>query len=67
MKFFKKLVAVLAIFILITEASKKVLQRVFCIQYPIQFWKKQEEIKVLIILDSEVNAMMHNYTLKLGF
>lgn len=63
----KKLIAVLEISLLMTRASKKVLQYVYYIQYPVWFWKKQEKIKVLINLSSKVNTMTPAYNSKLGF
>ena len=69
-KTFKKLVLVLATFAPMTGASKEdkeVLERVLCIYYPLCFRKdKENEMRTLIDLDSEVHAMTPAYASKLG-
>ena len=50
---------------LVTEASQEgVLQRIPCIQYPVQF--QQEGAQVLLNSGNEVNRMTLAYTEKLG-
>ena len=66
-RWFKKLVTVLATSASVTEASKKVtLERVPCIQYPIQLQKDKNAIQALLDLDSKVNAINPVYAKKLG-
>lgn len=63
----KKLVLVLAIFALITKASKEndvTLNWIPCICYPI--WFKKNKIQALIDSGSEFNAIILVYILKLG-
>ena len=51
----------------VTEASKEVtLERVSCIQYPLQFQKDKNGIQALFDSGSEVNAINPAYTKKLG-
>ena len=56
-----------------TDISKKVtLEQVSCIQYLVRFRQKNDEdknknVKAMIDLDSEVNAMHSIYATKLGF
>ena len=68
----KKLVSVLAIFLLVTGASTealkvKVLDKIPCICYPIQFCKdKDKDVLALLNFRSEVNAMIPAYAAYLG-
>ena len=64
----KKLILVLANSSLVIETGKKnyvTLERVPCIYYPLRFQKHTTDVKVLINLSSEVNAMTPAYTAKL--
>ena len=66
----KKLLLVLATFMLVTGTKKtqkvRVLDQVPCIYYPMQFWKNQgKEILALLNFGSEVNAMTLAYTAQL--
>ena len=64
----KKLVSVLAISLLVTDASKKVLKikvldKILCICYPVQFRKdKNKDVLALLDSGSEVNVMTPAYT-----
>lgn len=61
----KKLVLILAIFILVTEVCKKdniILDLVFCIYYLIYFEKN--EVQILIDFGSKVNTIIIKYALK---
>lgn len=49
-----------------TEAREEVLKRVPYVYYPMQFRKDLSEIKALIDLGSEVNAISPVYANKLG-
>ena len=48
----------------VTNGDKKVVVRVLCINYPVQFQKKQ--VKALLNSGSKVNAMNPDYAWKLG-
>ena len=69
----KKLVLILATSLLMTGASRKalkvrVLNRIPCIYYPVQFCKdKDRDILALLDFGSEVNAMTLAYAAHLGF
>lgn len=68
-KTFKKLVLVLAISALVTEASKEdvVLKKIPYIYYPFCFHKdKKNEVRALINSNSKFNAMKPAYISKLG-
>ena len=43
-----------------------VLKKVPCIHYPLGFWKDTVEVRALIDLGSELNAISPAYTSKLG-
>ena len=60
----KKLVSVLATSVPVTNRSEKVIIRVFCIHYPVQF--QEEQVKALLDSGSEVNAMSPAYAKRLG-
>ena len=65
----KKLVLVLATPSLMTKTSKKkyvYLTRVLCIYYPFCFLKNNVGVRALIDLESEVNAIILAYALKLA-
>ena len=68
----KKLVLVLATFLLVTGASReapkvRVLVKVSCIHYPVQFRKhKGKDVLALLDSESEVNAMTLAYAAHLG-
>ena len=68
----KKLVSVLATSLLVTGASReapkvRVLDRVPCIRYPVQFRKdKSKDVLALLDSGSEVNAMIPAYAAHLG-
>ena len=64
----KKLVLVLATFLLVTETNKEVtLEWMPCIHYLLCFWKDIVDIRALINSGSEVNIMALAYASKLGF
>ena len=67
----KKLVLVLAISTLVTDTKKaqklRVLNRVFCICYLVQFQKdKSKDVLALFDSGSQVNAMIPAYVVQLG-
>ena len=62
----KKLVSVLTISTLMTSAKKEALEYVSCNYYPISFKKASLEIRALIDLRIEVNAIALTYIKKLG-
>lgn len=68
----KKLVSVLATFLLVTSASKKtpkirVLNKILCICYLIQFCKdKGKNVLALLNSGNEINAITLAYTVNLG-
>ena len=63
----------MATFTQITDTSKKaILERVLCIQYPVQFHQKNDkdkhkDVKTLIDSATKINAIHPVYNLKLGF
>ena len=66
----KKLVSVSAISLSVIETSKEdevALERVPCVYYPLRFRKDTADVKALIDLGNEVNAMTPAYASKLGF
>lgn len=66
----QKLEVVLAIFLLVTEASKKnilrLLERILYIHHPLCFWKNLNKTKALVNLGSEVNTMTSVYVAELN-
>ena len=68
----KKLVLVLATFLLVTSANRealkvRVLDRVSCICYPVQFRKtKSKDVLALLDFESEINIMTLAYMAHLG-
>ena len=49
----------------VTNGSEKVVIRVLCIYYPVQF--QEEQVRALLDGSSEVNAMSPIYAKRLGF
>lgn len=67
---FQKLVSVLTTLIPVTMASKKAniaLEKVFCIDFLLCFWKNIIDIRALIDSGSKINAMTLAYINKLDF
>lgn len=65
----KKLVLILAIFVSMTEASRKdevVLKKVLCIHYPLRFCKNIAEVKAFLDSNSKVNTIKLVYIAKIG-
>lgn len=68
-KVLKKIILVMATFLLVINANKKAfLECVLYIYYLIQFWKnKIYNIPALINLKSKINVILPIYIKKLGF
>ena len=59
--------SVLATSVPVIDGGEKIVIRVPCIHYPVQFQGDQEQVRALLDSGSEINAMSPAYTKKLGF